>query len=101
MSGSQNLAAIGVAAVALGTCGHALFQIVRAAMATRWPMVEGEIAQTRYVHVCEDVDGPGHYEYVAYRYTVNGQPYRPVPDWSTWLLLILGGIFLYVALKFL
>jgi hypothetical protein len=54
---------------------YALFQIGRSLSAQRWPSVEGEIASTRLVHRYEQ-DGDTDYEYVAYRYEVDGKPYR-------------------------
>ena len=66
-------------ALTLIACGiaasYALVQIGRAILASRWPFVEGEIASTRLVHR-SDSDGPSDYEYVAYRYSVDGRHYR-------------------------
>ena len=55
--------------------GYAIVQIGRAILASRWPSVEGEIATTRLVHRF-GVDGPEDYDYIGYRYSVNGRPYR-------------------------
>lgn len=55
--------------------GYAIAQIGRAILASRWPSVEGEIASTRLVHRSGG-EGAGDYEYIAYRYSVNGRPYR-------------------------
>ena len=139
-------------AVGAAACAYSLFQIGRSAAASRWPSTDGEIAETQFV------DRPGEdaspHEYVAYRYRVNGQPFRndrvrfglavvgpssripgvstsrdangsgladryptrtPVrvhynprrpedsvlriaPDWTVWLLLVIGVASLYVGL---
>jgi hypothetical protein len=61
-----------------GACGYALFQFVRAGLASRWPTTEGEIAGTRLVHRggSTATDPGAEYDYVAYRYRVDGQPFR-------------------------
>jgi hypothetical protein len=62
--------------VATGASVYALAQIGLAIRASRWPSVEGEIAQTRLVHRL-DADGYStDYPYVAYRYRVDGRAYR-------------------------
>jgi hypothetical protein len=63
------LLACGTAAV------YSLVQIGMAVRARRWPSVEGEIASARMVRVAAS-DGTDLQEYVAYRYTVAGRPYR-------------------------
>ena len=55
---------------------YALSEITRAALATRWPTVEGEIAGTRLVHRMDEEGDSTDYDYVAYRYQVDGRPYR-------------------------
>ena len=66
-------------ALTLLACGiaviYAITQIGRGILASRWPTVEGEIADTRLVHRSGG-EGVGDYEYIAYRYSVNGRPYR-------------------------
>ena len=73
MSLSPASAAI-LAGSALGIV-YALGVCVQALLAQRWPSVRGEIASTRAVHRM-DADGSADYPYVAYRYEVNGRPYR-------------------------
>ena len=57
-------------------CGYACIQVARALLASRWPTVEGEIAGTRLVRRYDGDAQSADYDYVAYRYQVNGQPYR-------------------------
>ncbi|PYP76592.1 MAG: hypothetical protein DMD35_18215 [Gemmatimonadetes bacterium] len=61
--------ACGVAAV------YALVLLAFSIRASRWPSVDGEIAETHLVGV-PDTEGSHLSEYVAYRYTVGGRPYR-------------------------
>ena len=73
MSPSFTTVAI-VAASAVGIL-YALGVCLQALLAQRWPSVQGEIADTRAVHRM-DADGSGDYAYIAYRYEVDGRPYR-------------------------
>ena len=61
---------------ALAACGYAIFQLGRAALASRWPVVDGEIGGTRLVHRVDADGDSSDYDYVAYRYSVGGRPYR-------------------------
>jgi hypothetical protein len=54
--------------------GYSLTQIVMAVRASRWPSVEGEIASACLVRTETPSTDPE--EYVAYRNTVGGLPYR-------------------------
>ena len=61
---------------ALAACAYAIVQVGRAVLASRWPVVDGEIGGTRLVH---RMDADGHsadYDYVTYRYRVGDRPYR-------------------------
>ena len=58
-------------ACGLGASAYALMAIVRADRAKKWPVVDGEVADTRVF----DVDDT-QFEQVSYRYAVGGQPYR-------------------------
>lgn len=51
------------------------YYLIRTLRARRWPWVLGEIAETHMIHV-QSNRGSTDYPYVAYRYEVNGQPYR-------------------------
>ena len=60
--------------------GYVGWMVISAWRARSWPSVEGEIAATRLVRR-ETTDDDGFsrehdYQYVSYRYTVAGQPYR-------------------------
>jgi hypothetical protein len=62
--------------VALAACGYAAFQLGRAALASRWPVVEGEIGGTRLVRRVDSDGSSRDYDYVSYRYRVGDRPYR-------------------------
>ena len=60
--------------------GYVAWMVASALRAQSWPSVEGEIAATRLVRR-ETTDDDGFsrehdYQYVSYRYSVAGQPYR-------------------------
>jgi Protein of unknown function (DUF3592). len=66
---------VSLVAGAAGGCAYSFYYIALAARAARWPAGDGEIAQTRLVRRTVD-DESTDFEYVAYRYSVDGQPYR-------------------------
>jgi len=68
-----NLAVLAAGGLA---CGYAVVQFGWALLARRWPAVEGEIIDVRFVHTRTSQRGHENFRsLVSYRYHVAGQPY--------------------------